>query len=272
MIQAIRKVKCSGVELEYLLTGEENEETIMLVHGAGANLRQFISQHEYFSKDYRVLSVSLRGHGRSGSPDIQKASEYALKKHRDNIIELLMKLEIENLHFIGNSAGGLIGYELINKNPSLFKSFITFGTTAELKYSRLTTNLISAVDKAMLKMNSLKYCKFIAKHSSNYENVQQEVFDLLMMSTEAIPFFRKNLGNYSYLNTLENMFIPFLLIQGEKDQDINKNLDSTVEAINLNKQASIVILSGAGHFANLDKPMEFNRVVEKFIKSVSVNK
>jgi 3-oxoadipate enol-lactonase len=267
MLEKIKKFKGSEVELEYLLTGEENSETIMFVHGAGANLRQFTAQHQHFSDEYKVLSVSLRGHGNSTNPPIRSASAYSMEKHREDVLEILEHLKIESLNYVGNSAGGMVGYELVNVKPHLFKCFVTFGTTAELRYSPLVTGLIAGIDSVMMKINPSGYCRFVSKHSSRFENVQKEIYDELILSREAVAYFRKNLGNYSYLKVLEKMHIPFLLIQGEVDNDINRNLKTTLEAIKNNKSASVVKLPEAGHFANLDKTEDFNKIVENFIKN-----
>lgn len=50
------------------------------------------------------------------------------------------------------------------------------------------------------------------------------------------------------------------------DHDINKNLKSTIEAIKLNKNDSVIRLPEAGHY----KPQEFNQIIEAFIKRESV--
>ncbi|WP_157949947.1 alpha/beta fold hydrolase [Vallitalea okinawensis] len=265
MMEKIQRIRCSEVELEYLLTGQENGETLMLMHGAGANLRQFIPQHQYFSKNYRVLSVSLRGHGESSNPRICHASQYTLEKHRDDLLEVLHHLKIDSLHYVGNSAGGMIGFELIQAMPSLFKSLVTFGTAPELRFSKLTTYLIAKTDQMMLKINPTEYCRFISKYSSQYEAVRQELFAQFSMAIEAIPYIRRNLGNYTYLKTLENIQIPYLLIQGETDHDINKNLSSALNIIEKNENTSVIKLDKAGHIANLDQPESFNKIIETFI-------
>ncbi|MBU5439194.1 alpha/beta hydrolase [Tissierella sp. MSJ-40] len=271
MLEKIQRFNGSEVELEYLLTGEENVETIIFVHGAGSNLRQFKLQHEYLSKEFRVLSISLRGHGDSSNSLDNTSKGYTLEKNRDDILELLEYLKIEKIHYIGNSAGGLIGYELIIKKPQLFSSFITFGTTAELKLSKFVVNLISQIDRVMLRINPKSYYEFMSKHSSKYNNIQKEIYDLLIRTKKGI-LIRRNIGNYSYTNIIEKINIPFLVIKGEFDNDINNNLKTTIEAINNNNNASIIKLEGAGHFANLDKFEEFNRIIGEFIKSVSVCK
>src|SRR5699024_4884165 len=100
---------------------------------------------------------------------------------------------------------------------------------AELKYSALMAKLISRVDKLMFKLNPRGYSGFMSKLTSEYESSQKEMFDMFMVSKEAIPYIRGNLGNYSYLNTIKEMTIPYLLIKGEQDKEINRSLKSTLE-------------------------------------------
>jgi pimeloyl-ACP methyl ester carboxylesterase len=268
LLTKTKKFKGSEVELEYLLTGEENQETIMFVHGAGASLRQFTPQHVHFSDRYRVLSVSLRGHGGSGSPSVQSSDQYTLEKNRDDLLELLAHLELGKVHYVGNSAGGVVGFYLIDARPDLFRSLVTFGTTAELKYSRFLVKLIAGVDKLMLRINPRGYLRFVSKSVSKSEPVQREVYEQFLQSIPAVPHVRANLGNYSCLRVIENMHIPYLLIKGEGDSQINQALNSTLGAIAANSNAAVMELKDAGHMANMDRPEEFNRVVADFVATV----
>lgn len=266
MEKQIKTFKGSEVELEYLLTGETNAEVILFVHGAGMNLRQFFGQHEYFSGQYKVLSVSLRGHGLSGHPNVKNSEHYTLEKNKDDLLELLEFLHISRVHFVGNSAGGVIGFHLVEARPDLFNSLVTYGTVGEMKYSNFLTRIISGIDKAMLRWSPRHYLSFMSKNTSNYQLAQKEIFSMLMMSIEAVPYFRANLGNYSYLNTIKNMSVPYLLIQGEQDKEINRSLSSTLDVLGANSRASVVELRQAGHIANLDKPDEFNKIIADFIR------
>jgi len=268
MIDKIKTFKGKEIDLEYLLTGNDNEETIMFVHGAGANLRQFLYQHECLSENYKVLSVSLRGHGKSSLPRNNTAENYTLQKQRDDLIELILFLKLQNINYIGNSAGGVIGYLLIEEKTELFKSLITFGTTAEMKFPSVITKIVSGIDKLMIKFNSTKYLKFSAKHTSKNPEAQKFIFELFTQAKEAIPYFRANLGNYNYTKIIENMKIPYLLIKSEEDTDINSNLKSTLESIESNPQTLVKILEKAGHIANLDQPEAFNSIITTFIKDV----
>lgn len=267
MLEKIQKFSSKEVELEYLLTGENHKETILFVHGAGTNLRQFINQHLFFSSKYKVLSVSLRGHGYSSCASVCDAEQYTLSKNCEDIVELLQYLHIPNVHYVGNSAGGLIGLELIKKYPERVSSLVTFGTTAELSFSRFTANLIVVINRTMFKLNPNGHAKFLAKNSTNVKEVQQQLVDHFLLSKNASHYLQKNIGNYSYTDVIEKMNIPYLLIKGENDKEINKNLDTTLQAIEKNDKAHVIELEEAGHIANLDRPNQFNEIVSHFISS-----
>lgn len=264
----IRKFHRSEVVLEYKLTGEKNKASMMFVHGAGSNLRQFNAQHEYFSDQFKVLSISLRGHGNSSNAQTNRPTEYTLQKNSEDIVGLLEHLGIDNVHYVGNSVGGLIGYELYKMKPELFTSLVTFGTTAEMKLPPFTVNVISLIDQIMFTYNRKSYARFLGKYASEISEVQKEVRSLLSTVGKGIQI-RKNVGNYSYVPLVENMTIPYLLIQGVEDENINENLQTTTKAIMSNENTSIVKLEKAGHFLNLEQPQIFNQIMESFIKHYS---
>jgi len=128
----------TGVTLEYSLSGPAEAPVLAFVHGLGSNLRQFALQAEYFSGAYRVLLISLRGHGGSSAPLSSTPDAYTPHTLAQDVQALLAHLNVEALHFVGNSLGGLVGYELLELDHAALLSLTTFGTTAELHSSRLT--------------------------------------------------------------------------------------------------------------------------------------
>jgi alpha-beta hydrolase superfamily lysophospholipase len=127
----------TGVTMEYLLHGPAHAPVLCFVHGLGSNLRQFLPQATYFSRDYRVLLLSLRGHGDTSNPDPATAAAYATPVLAQDVVALLTHLGIEALHVVGNSLGRLVGYELLQCGKPQLLSLTTFGTTAALQSSRL---------------------------------------------------------------------------------------------------------------------------------------
>ena len=53
----------TGITMEYALDGPTDAPVLAFVHGLGSNLHQFAAHTERFGDRYRVLLLSLRGHG-----------------------------------------------------------------------------------------------------------------------------------------------------------------------------------------------------------------
>lgn len=269
MGEITRTFNCGNALLEYMITGEAHEETLFFVHGAGASLEQYKDQHAYFSSKYKVISVSLRGHGNSTLPVLINKETFSLEKLRDDLIALMSHLNLNDIHYIGNSAGGILGYLLVEKQPGRFKSLVTFGTTAEMTLPKILTQLVAGIDKVMLRYRREGYLRFTVRHTSKVSTVQEKVYEMFSKAIDAIPHFRSHLGNYNFLETVSNMTCPYMLIESAHDTDINRVLKSTKAAMQKNKHAEIVTLNDAGHIANLDQPETFNQILTGFFERIN---
>jgi 3-oxoadipate enol-lactonase len=254
--------KRNDVVLSYRHTGAGHDETLMFVHGVGGSLRQFDAQHDYFSNRYGVLSVSLRGHGRSSLPTVNSIENHALEKHCDDLLALIDDLQIKNIHFIGNSAGGVIGFHMIKMRNECFVSMTTYGTTAVMSLHPWASGLVSWVDRMLIRISAPRYFRFVAKHACHCPEPRQAVVDMFMEAKEAIPCLRANLGQYDHLGAIRKMTIPYLLIQCEFDGEINRMLGTTLEAVRESPLGTVLMLKDAGHMANLDQPVQFNQLVD----------
>lgn len=261
----IRWFEGSEVRLEYQLTGKAGGEVVLFLHGAGSNLRQFLRQHAHFEAGYQVLSVSLRGHGGSGHPAVKEAARYSLEKNRDDMLELLAHLGMERVHVVGNSAGGVVGLLLAEARPDLLESLVTFGTVGALHYSRATAKAIAGLDRLLLRIAPRGYLRFLSRNLAKEASVQEEILGLFLQGVEGVPYLRENLGSYDCLDTIRSMEVPYLLLRGAHDKEINRSLTSTLEAVADNPRARVLEFPQGGHMANLDHPEAFNQAVERFL-------
>jgi pimeloyl-ACP methyl ester carboxylesterase len=59
----------AGVPIHYLVTGRDDGEPVVLIHGFAGNIeREWTPIIAALKKDYKVIALDCRGHGGSGKP------------------------------------------------------------------------------------------------------------------------------------------------------------------------------------------------------------
>ncbi|UII75879.1 alpha/beta hydrolase [Flagellimonas sp. HMM57] len=254
------------VRITYTISGETNNETILFVHGLGANALQFSEQHAYFHKKYKVISINLRGHGNSCIVHEFDSPEPTLQKMAKDIIGLLYRLAIRHVHFVGNSMGGNVGYEVLRLAPERIKSFTTFGTTAHMKTSKFMLGLLLLSYKVL----PLRYIAFLSKSAGQTAASKERIEKMLMQSNKkTIMTLVPHLANFDYLDIVEETTVPVTILKGKLDKEINKVLGSTLTRFKKRGNFSMIVIRNAGHFANLDNPATFNAILENFILKIN---
>lgn len=262
-----RKIKkINGINLEYSYDNK-GERCIVFIHGVGGDLTQFESQMRYFN-NYSTLAVSLRGHGKSDLPINANESDMTICTLAKDLIGLINYLGIKEFHFVGNSAGGIIGYELVKMNINSMLSLTTFGTAPKLDVLPLVAGLIVKIDKFMIKNFSAKYFNFLAKNITNKNEVMEQTIEMFNKAKEAIPLFRSNISNYDYTEVIKQLRLPYFITKGSDDKEINKEIDKVRSVLSQNKFVKVYEIKNAGHLANLDQPKTFNRELGEFFDSV----
>ncbi len=259
--------------LSFIEAGSADAGVLLFVHGAGASASQFTEQVSWFSRDYHAFAISLRGHGDSWRPESPGISDYTIPAVAGDVIRFLDNRGLSNVHFAGNSAGGVVGYEIARTRPDLLKSIVTFGTTGRMAIPRLLKAFTQWYDRRLVSKTPEKSLRSVARYTSRKTEVQDRAFAMFLQAKESIPWFRQALAAYDYLPVIRSLPVPYLILRGEYDKDINRFLKGTLSA--LHEQADdaapgsrVVDLPGAGHLANLDASGAFNAALTAWLLEV----
>jgi pimeloyl-ACP methyl ester carboxylesterase len=91
----------AGVPIHYLVTGNEDGEPVVLIHGFASSIEaQWPPAIEVLKKDYKVIALDIRGCGGSGNPHDSKM--YGIEMVND-VVRLLDHLKIDKAHIVGYS-------------------------------------------------------------------------------------------------------------------------------------------------------------------------
>ncbi|KGE70989.1 alpha/beta fold hydrolase [Spirochaeta lutea] len=264
-------IRVNGLGFDVHVSGEKDNPGLVCIHGAGANLDQFEEQHAYFSDAFYVVSLSLRGHGNSEHPPGPIQETYAIRVLAQDVIQILETLNIRKTHLLGNSAGGVVGYEIVNQRPDLVRSLITFGTTGKMAVPGFLRQVTLRVDTRNVTHEPETRLKKLAAYTSKNPEVVSQVYRMFMAARAGIPGLRYALGSYNYLPLIRSMEVPYYILKGTQDRDINLFLGSTLgalkdQATRTNLDSRIITIPQAGHMTNLDNPREFNKRLLELVK------
>ncbi|MGK5094750.1 alpha/beta hydrolase [Deltaproteobacteria bacterium TL4] len=260
------------IPLEYLFTGTpETGETLLFAHSLSTNIKQFLPHVAHFSKRYSVLCLSFRGHGNSGRPVPESSENYSRAKVVEDVKRLVDSLGIQQFHYVGNSFGGVIGYEYLRRYPESLKSLTTLCSPAQASlpywiskafimgyWSALSAVQIPALEHLIVNTVIKQVCKTPDSQEFLVKELLREI------NLKATSGAQQDLTHFSYLEELKSFPRPVLLLNGEEDRVINFIMRPTREVCKSNPNIRQVTLKGAGHLANLDCPDEFNRALDNF--------
>ncbi len=110
-----RTVRCASPaglhRMAYLEWGDSaNPRVLVCVHGLTRCARDFERFAIAMSDRYRVVAVDLAGRG--DSDWLADPSLYAIPQYVSDMVTLIARLDVESVHWVGTSLGGLIGMAL----------------------------------------------------------------------------------------------------------------------------------------------------------------
>jgi pimeloyl-ACP methyl ester carboxylesterase len=113
-----------GVAIHYIVTGPDDGEPVVLIHGfAGTIEMQWGQIIPDLKKDFKVIALDCRGHGGSGKP--HDPAKYGVEMGND-VARLLDHLKIDKAHVVGYSMGAGIALSFAVHHPQRVRS-VTLG-------------------------------------------------------------------------------------------------------------------------------------------------
>ncbi len=217
-------------------------EPLLIIHGNGGSINNFLYQIPYFAKNYQVVIADSRAQGKS--VDFKDSLSY--KMMTDDLNALLDNLHLKSCYVIGWSDGGINGLLLAIRHPDKVKKLAVTGA-----------NLwpdSTAVDPFVYKwaMNMNKTVRdSIAKLKSPTPEGKNELKLLHLLSYEP----------HITVEQLRTITCPTLVIGGDHDVIQPKHTMLIAQSI---PNSYLWIIPNSGHSTPVYKKEQFNQVVSDF--------
>lgn len=248
---------------------QSDAEWVTFIHGAGGSSSIWYKQIRAFHKQYNVLLIDLRGHGKSKGHIKKKLKRYTFDEIGDEVIEVLDHLNVGYTHFVGISLGTIIIRELSDRYPGRVKSLIMSGAIMKLNFQSqilmwLGDTLKSVIPYMVLyrlfafiilPRNSHRESRllFIREAKKLYHNEFKRWFTLTAEINPLLSLFR-----------MEDASVPTLYVMGEEDYMF---LPSVSKLVRDHNNAELFVIPQCGHVVNVEQPILFNQKVLEFLNN-----
>jgi len=110
-----------GFKMYYEVYGKG--EPLLIIHGNGGSINNFLFQIPYFAKNYQVIVADSRKQGKS----VDHADSLSYEMMTDDLNALMDKLSVKQANVIGWSDGGIEGLMLAMRHPDKVKKLAVTG-------------------------------------------------------------------------------------------------------------------------------------------------
>ncbi|GMQ31735.1 alpha/beta hydrolase [Algoriphagus taiwanensis] len=247
-----------------------SSEWIVFIHGAGGSSAVWHKQLRDFQKEFNLLLIDLRGHGKSiDLPQAIWKEEYTFEAVTQDIIEVLDHLQLPPAHFMGVSLGTILARQLAEMEPQRVKSLVMAGAVTRLTtQSRVLVFLGNTFKKIIPYMWLYRLFAFIImprkQHAESRNLFIREAQKLCQK--EFIRWFKltKDINPLLKYFKEKDINIPTLYVMG--DQDV-MFLEPVKNIVKHHKNSILKILDRCGHVVNVEQPEQFNLLSIAFIKN-----
>lgn len=233
----------SDTQLYYRLYGKGHPHTLLFLHGNGEDWHCFENQIEPFSKDYQIILLDSRGHGKSGHGE----GTLTLRRMAADIPVFLRKLNLKRVILIGFSDGANISLLAALHSSFPFEALILSGGNLFPKGIRFR-------DQFPFILNYYRYCftPFLSKEKQR----EKEYLGLMVREPCIQP------------DSLKRITCPVLVLAGSRD--MIKRSHTRLIARSL-PNATLSILPGADHFLFGRFAEETNAKILSFLQELSLD-
>ncbi|MBE7731164.1 acetoin dehydrogenase dihydrolipoyllysine-residue acetyltransferase subunit [Komagataeibacter sp. FXV3] len=244
--------------------GEGDGTPLLLIHGFGGDLKNWMLNHAALAHGRRVIAFDLPGHGGS-SKDVGPGT---LAFFADVTAQLLAQLKIEQAHVMGHSLGGGIALTLAQTVPQSVASLVLVAPAGLGPQINMTfINGFIEADRVRAVQDVLKYLvhdKSLIGRRMSDDVLRYKRLDGVQaaLRTVADACFPGGHQGDDLRPALAAVDIPVTVIWGREDEIL-----PATQADGLSTAVERHILPDIGHMPQLESAARVNEMVEEFMKS-----
>lgn len=252
-----KEITAGSMRMVYL-DNDGTGESLVLVHGFGADKDNWVRVARPLGARYRIIAPDLPGYGESESPvDVH----YRIEDNVERLHAFVQALGLSRAHFGGSSMGGHIVAAYAAKYPNEVGSLwlIANAGVRTAPKSELMQRLDSGQRNPLVVTTVRQYHELVGFSMSQPPALPSKVIDVMgERAVRASALRERQLAELSAAdapaleNTIKGLPVPTHILWGDQDRALSV---AAVEILKtLLPQASSTVLPGIGHLPMLEAP------------------
>ena len=264
---ASARVEVGGVRIAYRRAGQG--PPLVLLHGIGGNAVQWVHQLGGLAGEFAVVAWDAPGYGGSDDP----SGDWSMADYADCLAGLLDALDLERVHLLGQSWGGVLAQEFYRAHAGRVASLLlvnTFGAGMQPEAERqasLQARLRALETMTPAEMAARRAPLLVAPGAPASALTEGEA-----MMAEIHPAGYRlaaiALAEADARDVLPRIAVPTLIIVGDHDTVVplvaSKALRDAIPG------AGFAVIEGTGHLSSQERPGAFNAIVRDFLRGISL--
>jgi len=227
---------------------------VIFVHSFGGNIEQWRNQLEHQRNNRRAIAIDLRGHGSSSAPVDNNYEVEALATDIDAVAD---HLKVRRFVLVAHSMGGSAAIAYAWMHPERVAGLLVINTPGKTPEEQ-TRPVIDSLESDAYDKTMESFIQQLLTNASA-ETVQSEREGVKKLSRDASLSFIKGVFNYDPIPALRSFKGPKLIVETAAEKQAN-SLSAQLPGI------PGKTVEGASHWIQMDKPEEFNRILDEFLE------
>lgn len=241
-------------------SGGGDSTPIIFLHGVGSDKSVWASQLAHFGQQRRAVAFDYPGYGESDPSPDATGDDFAAV-----ILAAMDALDIDSAHVCGLSLGGVIAIALHAADPSRCASLILADSFAVHPDGQAIFDRSDAASRTVGMRGLAEARAGALLGTAATPAMHAEVIDTMSrIDPAAYVIGARAVWLADQIDRASAIRVPTLVLVGDEDSITPPALSE--QLVSLIPGATIAVIAGAGHLANLEQPTAFNSAVDTFLK------
>lgn len=235
---------------------------LVFLHAGALTRKMWQPQIDELSKAFRIIALDLPGHGALAQ------HAFSLKMAVEEVAQIIRKEVQGQALVVGLALGGFVALALAHEHPELVTGLVLSGCSIEMDgineilakiRGTVLANNVAFLDRMLAAITERALRRF---YPDDFVTAQAQAGIYWKGAGQGLL----ECSGKDFRAMIRAYRGPLLLMNGENDRASRKS-EEALRAAACQDALRVQIISGAGHFCNVDQPRAFNDALRSFTQA-----